>query len=131
MLLPADVAVQFERTEGWRKASSAAELLDLVTAYMFSKGIGRSSIDQLDVVEHILRLRRARAEERPQQLPSPEQAQWQANLREGTTANDAAMRAMDELSLNQQVAWMSMAEYSASRERLGVHQSTADFLLGR
>jgi hypothetical protein len=76
-----DIGAEWTRTESWRSYSSAAELLDLVTAYMTSKGIGTSRvIDKLDVVEHVLRLH-TQATERPQRVQTPEE-NWLIQQRE-------------------------------------------------
>jgi BMFP domain-containing protein YqiC len=59
------------------------------------------------------------------------QAAWQANVQEGTTANDAALSLMDEIALTQKIAAMSVSEFGAQREPLGVYQSLAAFLGGQ
>jgi hypothetical protein len=65
-----------------------------------------------------------------QRRNAAESANWQANVREGTTASDRDLRAMDDLALAGQVAQMTIAEYAQNRAQLGAHKDTMSFLGG-
>lgn len=79
-----------------------------------------------DVPEIARAVRRIAAELADEQEPvappvmSAEQAAWQENLRQGTTADDAALQYADELALAGQVKAMSLGEFAAQRERFGL-----------
>jgi hypothetical protein len=130
VLLASDVAEQWIRTESWRSYSSGAELVELVDSYLVTKGLSGSKISRVEIASEILRLRAQAAEQQPT-IASPEQAQWQSNLREGTTADDAALAQMDEIALSQRVRATSLADWGQERIRLGIApKSTLDHLAG-
>jgi hypothetical protein len=128
MLVAADVAAEFYRVNSGRKFGSARELVDAIDKYMTKRGLAKSTIDRLDVAEHVLDL----LAETRQPMATPEQVAWEQNLAQGISnpADDAAMRYMDELALAGQVAKMSDAEYASNRQRLGMTQDLVSFLGG-
>jgi hypothetical protein len=65
-----------------------------------------------------------------QRRNAAESANWQANVREGTTASDRDLQAMDDLALAGQVAQMTIAEYAQNRAELVGHKDTFSHLGG-
>lgn len=131
MLMAADVAAEYTRVNGWKKLSSARDLLDDIEQFMISRGLEKSSINRYDIAQYVIELQR-------EPVPTPEQAAWQNDQAQGIgdpdlfrQADELAMRQADERVLANQVAGMSMAEYGASRARFGLQRSVSDFLQGR
>lgn len=92
MLMAADVAAEYTRVNGWKKLSSARDLLDDIEQFMISRGLEKSSINRYDVAQHVMRLQRA------QMAVAEAEAEtvYQREVAEGTTASDSAL---DEMSL--------------------------------
>jgi hypothetical protein len=125
-VLTADtVAQEWVRTEGWRKYDSAAELVELICQYKVSKGLGNSSISEIDVAEAVLRLYK-----KPEPVDSPEQAQWQSNLSEGTTRDTEKLRRIEDAMVAQQVTQMDYRKFAANRRKFGLERDLVEFLSG-
>jgi hypothetical protein len=85
MLMAADVAREFHRSNGWLRFDSARQLVDAIDKFMAEWGLAKSTINRLDVADHVIRL---------QALPvvtEAEAAAHQAELREGW-GDELAMR---------------------------------------
>ena len=125
VLLPADVAAEFHRTEGHRRFGSARELLDAIETYMASKGLAKSKINRIDVADHVLHLRAVQPV-----VTEAEAAAFRDNVQSGTTADDLALQHMENLALAQRVRDMPMSDWSQARIDLGVTRDLASFLGG-
>ena len=125
-LTPEQIAEYYVTFKGGpRSLPKTATALHLdVLAYLRTHGLGHRTDDAVDVAI-------AAHEITQQAQAAPDPSEFEANVREGTTADDESLRRMDELMLAGQVAQMSQAEYAANRERLGVTQSLGSFLGGR
>jgi hypothetical protein len=117
------VAREYSRTN-LKRFDSAQALVDSIDNHLAQHGLADSKVNRYEIAQEVLRL------QRDERLATAEAADFERNLREGTTADDAALRQMDQLALAGQVANMSAAEFSQNRARFGLERTTADFLLG-
>jgi hypothetical protein len=130
-MLSQTIASEFQRLYGWREFSNAEELISAIKSFMDSRGLSGSATSAYDVARHVLDLQIQVAEPAYQPLETPEQAAYRVNLAEGVGDPDAqAVAAMDELSFAAQVQQMSLAEFGAHREALGLRKSTFNHLAG-
>jgi hypothetical protein len=134
-LSPADLAEHYVAAKGDPEflPDTAAALVADVRRYLQVHGLDHRQEEALEIAEEALQLAREALVQAPpaQQLPTPEaEAAFRANVEGGTTADDLALRYADELALAGQIQHMSMAEFSANRERLGMTRDLGAFLLG-
>jgi hypothetical protein len=122
MLMASDLAREFHRVHARREFSNARELVADIDRFMASKGLAKSSISRVDVAEHVLHLQRQQAA-----VQSEVEAAWQLDQQQGIGDRRPEL---DEAALAAHVAGLDMRQYAAQRERLGVHQGLAAFLLG-
>lgn len=127
-VLTADaVAAELVLSAGWLGFNSGRQLVGFIQHYLDRWGLTR--ISALDVADAVLRI--LNADGKPQ---TPEESAWEDNLRQGIGDqgfdDQAAIARMDGLALAGRVAAMSMEEFGAERERLGVAKGTFGFLAG-
>ena len=126
ILLAEDVAREYWRTNSFRQFGNARELVGLIDSFMTERALAKSTISRIDVAHHVLDLQRQQAV-----AQAEAEAVFRANVQQGTTADDQALRYADELVLAGQVQQMDLETYGQNRERLGVSQSLGSFLMGR
>jgi hypothetical protein len=129
-LSAADIAAEFERTESWRRAEDAEQLIEQVSDYMARRGLEKSSTSRIQVAHEIVRLRTAKPEP-ARRVDTPEESAWEADQLQGYGPRDPALAQMDEAMLAQRVKTTSMADWHAERIRLGIApKSSLDVLSG-
>lgn len=126
-LTPEQIAEYYVTFKGGpRSLPKTATALHLdVLAYLRTHGLGHRTDDAVDVA-----IAAHEITQQAQAQAAPDPSEFEANVREGTTADDESLRRAEELMLAGQVAQMSPQEYAANRERLGVSQNLGDFLGG-
>lgn len=113
-----------------RIADNAQSLVADVEAWLRRSKLDHRLADSVDIACEVFEIaKQVRAQSVPTGIEA--QAAFQANIQSGTTADDAALRQMDELALSQKVSAMDMTTFAAEREKLGVTQSLGAFLGGR
>jgi hypothetical protein len=128
LLSAREIAAEWTRTESWRRAEDAEQLIAQVDAFMNQRGLSASRISRVQVAQEILRLRTA---ERQQPVQSPEMAAWTADQLEGFGPRDPALARMDEIALANRVKSTSMADWPTERVKLGIApRSDFDHLAG-
>jgi hypothetical protein len=129
LLSARDLAVEWTRTESWRRAEDAEQLIAQVDAFMEQRGLASSSISRIQVAQEILRLRTQA--ERPQPVQTPEEAAWDYDQSAGFGDGDQAMRRASEAALLNHLKNVSMADWATERVKLGVApKSQFDHLAG-
>lgn len=125
LMSASDLAQRYvEHKGGPRNMAYTANALYVdVQDYLRRSGLGHRINDAAAIATE--------AHEIAKQIVALESSDFQDNVREGTTADDAAMQRMENLSLAGQVEQMSLDEYGAQRERLGMSQSLSSFLGGQ
>jgi hypothetical protein len=130
-LEPATIAEMYVRAKGGPRQlpRTARSLYDDIRTYLTGHGMQHRVNEAAEIAEHAyLIAQQVLAQEAP--APSEADVAFRANVEGGTTADDAALQYMDQLALGQQVRAMSMPEFAAARERLGLAQDLTSFLGG-
>lgn len=108
---------------------TAKSLREDVRQYLHGRGLAHRLADAVDVAIEAYEL--AKAELQP--VASPEQTQWVNDVQQGIgdrLPDEIAFRQADERVLADQIQAMSMPEFAAARERLGLAQDLTSFLGG-
>ena len=106
---------------------TATALVEDIKRYLVANALQHRLEDVVDIAIAANEL----AQQALAQTPPVTDPEFEAQVQQGTTANDLAMQQMDEVMLSRQVAGMSMSEFGANRERFGLQRSVIDFLQGR
>jgi hypothetical protein len=131
-LEPAQIAEMYVRAKGGAHdlPRTAKALYEDVKAYLRDHGLDHRLDEAAEIAIAAYEL--AKAELQP--VASPEQTAWANDQAQGIgdrLPDEIAFRQADERVLAAQIRSMSMPEFAASRERLGLAQDLTSFLGGR
>lgn len=138
-LEPSEIAGLYVSAKGGPRQlpRTARSLYADVQAYLTEHSMQHRINEAAEIAEHAyLIAQQVLAQEAP--TPSEAEAAFRVNVQQGTTADDDLFRQADELAMRQadervlaaQVQAMSMPEFAANRERLGLAQDLTSFLGG-
>lgn len=130
-LTPEEIAQHYVNAKGGPRQlpRTARSLYDDIRSYLTEHGMEHRVGESAEIAQHAYAIaQQVLAQEAP--APSEADVAFRANVEGGTTADDAALQYMDQLALGQQVRAMSMPEFAAARERLGLAQDLTSFLGG-